>query len=229
MRGMKRSIWFWVYFVTAVIMATYLAVRVIMTFMGMGALSRVHNISVSADMRHADLTAVAAAAAIPPNTPTYSIDLDTMAARIGAVPGVRTCAVRRLPNGNLTVRVKMYRAVAQWTDGENFFPISADGTIVRRPVNTRDVASVVFRGPVPDDISDITKAAHTLASQLDYMEWIENRRWNMHMMGGITVMLPEQNPVAAIGALITLNQKHAILNREITLIDMRDDARILVK
>ena len=64
---------------------------------------------------------------------------------------------------------------------------------------------------------------------LDYMEWIENRRWNMYTKGGIVVMLPEDNPLAAIGTLVALNTNHNILNKQIQIIDMRDAARILVK
>ena len=61
------------------------------------------------------------------------------------------------------------------------------------------------------------------------MEWIENRRWNLHTLGGITVMLPENDPISAIGTLITLNTNNAILRKDIETIDMRDSARILVK
>ncbi len=197
--------------------------------MGHGAAARVHSISISATPRGGDLNAVATAAAVAPGTQTYSVDLNTMAARISAVPGVRDAAVRRMPGGNLSVRVKMYTAVAQWTDGDAFFPLSADGTIVRRPGTERDPASVLFRGPLPDDISEITKAAHNLVGNIDYLEWIEKRRWNIQTTGGITVMLPEKNPAAAIAGLIVLNERHDLLGRDISVIDMRDDARILVK
>ena len=107
--------------------------------------------------------------------------------------------------------------------------MSADGTIVNKPTDVRDLSHVVFRGPVPKDIAEITDAAHNLVGQLDYREWIESRRWNLYTNNGITVLLPEQNPIAAIGALVTLNNNHKILNKDIKVIDMRDDARILVK
>lgn len=226
---MKRSFWFWLCFVLTIILATYFAVRIIMTAMGHGAASRVHSISLNATPRGAELGPVAAAAAIAPGTHTYSVDLAAMAARVSATPGVRDAAVRRMPNGNLSVRVNMHTAVAQWTDGDAFYPLSADGTIVQRPVAERDPASIVFRGPVPTDISDITKAARNLIGNLNYMEWIENRRWNLITTGGITVMLPEKNPAAAIASLVMLNEKHSLLSRNISVIDMRDDARILVK
>lgn len=197
--------------------------------MGHGTASRVHSISISAAPRGAELGPITAAAAVAPGTHTYTVDLNAMAARVSGTPGVRDAAVRRMPNGNLSVRVNMHTAVAQWTDGDAFYPLSADGTIVQRPVPERDPSSVLFRGPVPADISDITKAAHSMIGNLNYMEWIENRRWNLQTNGGITIMLPEKNPSAAIASLVMLNEKHNLLSRNISVIDMRDDARILVK
>lgn len=226
---MKRSIWFWLYFIVAIILAIYFSVRIIMTGTGHGALSRVRNISISADIKNKDLSALATAASVAPGTNSYSIDLTAMNKRIAATPGVRESAVRRMPNGNLSVRASLHRAVALWTDGEHYFPLSADGTIINQPTDTRNISNVVFRGPVPTDLGKITHIAHNLVGDLDYLEWIENRRWNLHTLGGITVMLPESDPISAINTLISLNTNHQILHKKLTIIDMRDTARILVQ
>ena len=226
---MKKSIWFWLCFVVAIVFAIYFSVRVVMTGMGMGRNAYVTNISISADQSDKDLSAIVAAATMTPNTRSYSLDLAVLNNRISSVPGVKTSAVRRMPNGNITVKVALHRAVALWTDGESFFPLTADGTKINKPTNIRDESHVVFRGPRPKNIADITNAAHNLVGDLDYMEWIENRRWNMYTKGGIVVMLPEDNPLDAIGTLVALNNNHNILNKEIQVIDMRDAARILVK
>lgn len=226
---MKRTIWFWLCFIIAIILAIYFSVRIVMTGVGRTPMSYVHNISISSDSNDKNLSAIASAAALAPNTRSYSIDLAQMNERISAVPGVRKSSVRRMPNGNISVYVSMYQAVALWTDGENFFPLSGDGTIVNTPTETRNMANVVFRGPLPSDITEITHIAHNMVGNLDYMEWIENRRWNMHMFNGITVLLPEHDPESAIGTLMSLNNKHKILTKDISVIDMRDNARILVK
>lgn len=200
-----------------------------MTTMGHTTVSRVHSISISADVRDKDLSALAAAAAIAPGTGAFSVDLDALNARVGAVPGVRASAVHRRADGNLVVRVKLYRAVALWTDGRNYFPLSADGTIVNQPDAERKSGTVLFRGPLPSDVGEITNVAHNLIGNLDYMEWIENRRWNLITTGGTTILLPEKNPDDAIAQLIVLDKNHKILSRDIKTIDMRDSARILVK
>ena len=226
---MKKSLWFWLCFAVAILFAVYFSVRVIMTTMGQGRNAYVTNISISADQSDKDLSAIVAAATMTPNTRSYSVDLDTLNKRISAVPGVKTSAVRRMPNGNIAVKVTLYRAVALWTDGESFFPLSADGTIVNKPTDVRDESHVVFRGKIPKNIADITNAAHNLVGDLDYLEWIENRRWNMYTKDGIVVMLPEDNPLAAIATLVVLNTNNNILNKQIQVIDMRDATRILVK
>ena len=226
---MKRSVWFWVCFVVAIVLAIYFASRIVMLGMGHGDVSRVRNISVTADKNDKDLTALVNAVAVAPGTRSYAVDLESLNARVGAVPGVKKSAVRRLPNGNLAVRVSMYTAVALWTDGEHFFPLSADGTIVNKPTDVRDAGHVVFRGKIPGEIDEITKAAHNLIGVLDYLEWIENRRWNLYTNTGMVVLLPEHNPIEAIGTLVALGNNHQIFSRDINQIDMRDVSRILVK
>ena len=226
---MKRNLWFWLYFIAAILLAIYFSTRVIMTFMGYGPISTVRNISVSADTDNKDLTSMVAATGISSGTRAYSVNLELINERLMHTPGVRESAVRRMANGNISVKLHMYRAVAGWTDGTYYYPLSADGTVVNNPYEERKPGVVMFRGPLPDDISDITKAATNIIGDLDYMEWIDNRRWNIMTNDGIMVMLPEEEPVAAIASLVVLNNKHNILSKNIKTIDMRDSARILVK
>ena len=226
---MKRNIWFWLYFIAAILLAIYFATRVVMTFMGSGPTAMVRNISISADTNDKDLTPIIAAAGIAPGTHTHAIKLELVNARIAQTPGTKESAVRRLANGNLAIKVNLYRAVAGWTDGTYYYPISADGTIVKNPSETRGNGTVLFRGNVPNKIGEITKAATNLVGNLDYLEWIDDRRWNLITTGGITIMLPENDPVAAIGNIVVLDQKYNILSKAIKVIDMRDDTRILVR
>ncbi len=226
---MKKSFWFWLCFVVAVIFAVYFATRIIMTTMGHGASAFVKSVSISTDSGRRDLSAVVSAAGIAPGTRTYDVELAQIADRIARVPSVKTAAVRRLPNGNLAIRVRLHHAVALWTDGTSYFPVSGDGTIINTPTDLRPDNSVVFRGALPTDIVDIAKAGHNIASQLDYFEWIENRRWNIQTTDGITILLPENDPTAAISALMLMDKNHKILSRKIQTLDMRDSARTLVK
>lgn len=226
---MKKNILFWIYFVVAIILAIYFSTRIIMTFMGIGDVSTVHKVSIKTDSKNKDLTEISAAAAIAPGTHTYSVNLNQIQHRISDVPGVKQVAVRRLPNGNLSVNVKTHKTFASWTDGQFYYPISDDGTIINKPSNERNNNSITFRGNIPSDIKTITKAATNLIDKIDYIEQIEERRWNLQTKNGILVMLPENAPEDAIGKLLVLQKKYKILTKDLTTIDMRDDARILIK
>ena len=197
--------------------------------MGHGSMARLHKTSIIADIENKDMTALSAAAALPKNTPLYSIDLDEINSNILSVPGVKDSATRRLPNGNLIIHVSYHHFVAAWTDGESYFPLSDDGTIANNPSPERRTTAILFRGPVPNDITEITNAANDMLADIDYLEWIENRRWDIHTTGGITIKLPEKDFGTAIAGLITINKNHNILGRDIRVIDMRDTARILIK
>ena len=226
---MKRSIWFWTCFIIAIIFGIYFSTRIIMTLTGHGNLAYIHHISIYTDIKKQDLSGIANAVSLPHNTKAKSINLEQIRQKVSAVPGVKDVAIRHLPNGNIIIRTSMHHAVALWTDDTNFFPLSADGTIVNTPTAVRNITDVVFRGPVPNDISEITRAAQGIVGHINYMEWIENRRWNIHTTTGTVIMLPEVNPTSAIGSLINLNTNYKILSKELKTIDLRDDTRILVK
>ena len=201
-----------------------------MTGLGHGKLATIHNISIVADAPDGDdLSQIEMVAKSALGARTNSLSIDSLNRRIDEVPTVQYSATRRMPNGTLRVYVRLHRAVAQWTDGDAFYPLASDGTVVRTPLATRDTTAIVFRGTLPENITEITSAAHVMADQINYMEWIEDRRWNIVTNGGITVMLPENNPIGAIHSLHSLNEKQHILAKDIKTIDMRDAARILIK
>ncbi|MBO7509006.1 MAG: cell division protein FtsQ/DivIB [Alphaproteobacteria bacterium] len=226
---MRRNLWFWLYFVLAILLAVYFATRIIMTFIGYGPIATVKNVSIWADANDKDLTAVAASVGISPGTHTHSVNLDLVNERIAKTPGVRHSAIRRMPNGNMSVKIQLYRAIATLAEDSYYYPLSADGKKTGYGSEERSPGAVVFRGPLPNDIGEITNAATNLVNDLDYIEWVDGRRWNLVTTDGMVVMLPEENPVAAIATLVTLNQKHNIFAKDIHIMDMRDSARILVK
>ena len=107
--------------------------------------------------------------------------------------------------------------------------MSADETKVDTSATTRDENTIVLMGMLPDDLTDIINNVSTISEYIDYMNMVENRRWDIHTKNGITIMLPENNPGFAINKIARLNQTHKLLSRQIKTIDMRDNARILVK
>jgi cell division protein FtsQ len=200
--------------------------------MGRGPISQIKKVYIFSDTKETDMKPLEMAVGIPHGTDIRSIDLNQINNRMLKVPGVKNSATRRMPNGNIIIQTKQHHAVALFFDGLYYYPLSEDKTKIDTPSETRDENSIVFRGnleEMPDDLTEIIKTVSVLSEHIDYMDYIEARRWNLHTKNGITIYLPENNPATAINKINILNQTHKLLSRELEIIDLRNDARILVK
>ena len=225
---MKKSIFFWLYFAVSIILAVYFAVRIITSQMGRGPVSTVKTIETyGANIRDQEI--IKLSLGVSKGTSLRSIDLHQLNNRISNIPGIKNSAVRLLPNGNIVVKIQKHNVIATWTDGSYYYPLSADGTKINTPSEERNENSIVFRGDLPDNLKEIIASVSSISKYIDYINMVESRRWNIHTKNGITIYLPEKDPAAAINKIKVLNQTHKLLSRKLEIIDMRDNARILVK
>ena len=229
---MRKSIIFWLTFALAALAALYLAVRVSMAVMGTGGVARVARISVHAGRNAENAQTIADALQIKPGGSAYSVNIEKSLAKLAARPDVRNAAVRRMPDGRIMVRVAVREIVAAWTDGYNFYPLSDDGRLLDKPLPGRPAGTLVFSGERPDNIArviEILKGAPEIFSETESIERVEGRRWNLHMNSGVKVMLPESDLAGVVARLSERQRQTRILNRNISVLDMRDQERTLVK
>lgn len=229
MVGMKKSIFFWLYFVASIILATYFSCRIITSQMGRGPISLVKHIHITSNSQDFNPDPIKMAIGISGETRIRSIDLHQTNKRVLGVPGIRKSATRRLPNGDIIIKSEKYDVVAMWSDGVFCYPLSSDGTKINTPSDTCNENSLVFRGELPNDLSEIIASASVLSEHIDYLDMVESRRWNIHTKNGIIIYLPENNFTDAINKINVLNQTNKLLSRKFDIIDMRDNARILIK
>jgi cell division protein FtsQ len=226
---MKKSLLFWLYFVLSILLAIYFATRIITSYLGRGPISTVKHIEITSDHKDADLESIGMAVGIRHGTPLRGLDLHQINNRVISIPWIKNAATRRLPNGNLIIKTKQHNAIAMWTDGAMYYPLSDDGTKIDTPFETPNENTIVFSGELPDNLTDIIANVSGLSEYIDYINMVEGRRWNIHTKNGITIYLPENTPASAVNKISVLNQTHQILSRDIDILDMRDNARILVK
>ncbi len=58
---------------------------------------------------------------------------------------------------------------------------------------------------------------------------VGNRRWNLHLEGGIDVRLPEVDAAEAWAQLAKIERKHSLLGRDVVTIDLRLPGRLVVR
>lgn len=196
--------------------------------MGRGPVSSVNNI-ITYGTNHKDEEIVKMMLGVSNGTNLKSVDLYQLSNRVSGIPGIKKSAVRLLPNGDIIVKIQKHKIIATLFDGAYYYPLSSDGTKIDTPSTERNSNSIVFMGTLPENFSDIINSVSVLSKHIDYITNVESRRWNIYTKNGITIYLPEKNPESAINKINLLNNTHKLLSRKLDIIDMRDNARILIK
>ena len=76
---------------------------------------------------------------------------------------------------------------------------------------------------------DTLAVAPELARKVKAAVWVGERRWDVQLENRIDVKLPEANAIAAWVQLAEMQDRHQLLDTEISVIDLRLPDRIIVR
>lgn len=169
---------------------------------------------------------------LPKTFPLSSFDLDLLAirAQIEALDAVRTASVRVGPGGTLQVDVTPREPVALWRDGPVLRLIDAEG------VQSGTVASRSDRPDLPliagdgaeqhiQEALELHAGAGPLRDRVRGLVRMGERRWDIVLDRDQRIMLPGDGAVAAFDRVIALNLAQDMLERDVTIVDMRNADR----
>jgi cell division protein FtsQ len=183
----------------------------------------VGQISISGQMLTSDHD-ILAALAITPQTSTINFDVDAARAAVEKLPAVADASVRRIFPGRLVVNVTEKVPVARWRyNGSTYLVDQAGSEIGDAGVGYTELPLVV--GEAAGDDAEVMIRAMAqfpaLKQQLVALSRIADRRWDMIFKSGLRVQLPEQGVARALGQLDSYQRNYQLLDRDITLIDLR--------
>ena len=75
----------------------------------------------------------------------------------------------------------------------------------------------------------LAEAATSLEGNVKAAVLVAGRRWDLVMDNGVTLMLPEGDPKAALAKIEALDQSHQLLSKDIVAVDLRIDGRMYVR
>ena len=58
---------------------------------------------------------------------------------------------------------------------------------------------------------------------------VADRRWDLRLENGVTIRLPETEPVEALAEIARMDREQGLLSRDIASVDMRLEDRIVIK
>jgi cell division protein FtsQ len=165
--------------------------------------------------------------------PILGFSLEDIRARVETIQWVEHATVERRLPGTLVVNVQERRPFAIWQNQGKFVLVDRAGQVVadQDVAQFRHLPLIVGLGApgAAAVLLDALQQRPALAEKISASVRVGERRWNLRMNNGIDVMLPEGHEVVALDRLIQLQQDHALLDRPLTVIDLRLPDRLVFR
>lgn len=169
---------------------------------------------------------------VPVDFPVSSFDLDLpgMKERISELDAVEKVDLRIRRGGILQVSVTERQPVAVWRLRDEIELLDAEGrrvAVLKSRLDRADLPLLAGEGAneAMAEALALLQAAAPIAERIRGLVRVGERRWNLVLDRNQTIMLPEREPVQALEQVLALDAAQDLLDREITVVDVRIPAR----
>lgn len=162
--------------------------------------------------------------------PILGFDTDAAKSRLEELPWVDQASVVRFLPDTIRIRLEERKPLALWQHGGTFSLIDGDGGVIVSDLSSRDVGErfdklrVLVGDNAPAhavDLFHMLAAEPDLSKRVKAASWVGDRRWTLHLDNKVDVLLPENAPKAAWHFLARTAREKALLDRAVTVIDLR--------
>lgn len=168
--------------------------------------------------------------------PISSMELDVAALKqaVESLDAVETAQVRVLGAGALEITTVERTPSIVWRDGDVLRLLDTDGNRVA------DIARRSARGDLPlivgvgaetavAEAITLVEVAGPISERVRGFVRVGERRWDMVLDRGQTIMLPESGSISALRRVMALHQAEDLLNRDVVVVDMRTGERPVLR
>jgi cell division protein FtsQ len=152
-------------------------------------------------------------------------DPQDVKARVESLDWVARAEVQRLWPSTVRISVTQREAMARWQENGMVTLVDAAGERVHASDGYRGEELPLLvgagAGPAAEPVLRALENLPAVRDRLVAFIRIGDRRFDARLEGGVTVMLPERDPVAALQELEGLHRTHRILDRAVARIDLR--------
>jgi cell division protein FtsQ len=176
---------------------------------------------------------ILALAGITDRSSLLFLDAARARARLLSNPWIAEAAVLKLYPDRLRIEIRERQPFALWQKDGRVALIAGDGTVLETAASPRfgNLPLVVGKGAEQNAQNFLTLVARypAIAHATDASVLVAERRWNLHLKGGVEILLPEREPEQALRTLIDLERSNRLLSRDIVAIDLRLSDRVTVR
>ncbi|MFQ5346679.1 MAG: cell division protein FtsQ/DivIB [Rhodothalassiaceae bacterium] len=166
------------------------------------------------------------------------VDLAAVRERLERISWVRRAQIaRRLPD-RLVIRIEERRPFALWQRQGRLHLVDREGVVLTDEdlARWRTLPLIVGEGApaAAPSLLDTLAQVPTIASEVEAAIRVAGRRWNLRLTSGVLVKLPEDDgtgwgPREAVRRLAELARRQRLLERSVTVIDLRLADRLVLR
>jgi cell division protein FtsQ len=161
------------------------------------------------------------------------LDADAARSELLKNPWIGDAALLKLYPDRLQITITERLAFALWQKDGRVSVIAADGTVLEPFVENRYLNLPLVVGPGAEreakNFLAILDRYPDIRSELQASILVAERRWDLRLINGIDVRLPETNVAEALDRLVELDRDKKLLSRDITMVDLRLPDRVSVR
>ena len=160
-------------------------------------------------------------------------DLAAAQSRIQMLDWVDDVRLVRLWPNALHINLIEHRPTAIWQLQGKLTLINRDGEVIARDhlADFGHLPHVVGAGAAEHamDLIELLNQYPLIRTRVRAAVRVGERRWNLRLDSGVDVQLPDDREDLALRKLLSLEERHRLLARDIAVIDLRDPERLYVR
>jgi cell division protein FtsQ len=156
----------------------------------------------------------------------FALDIDGLRTALQGLDPVREAEVRVQSGGVLLLRIVEREPAVAWMDGARVTVLDAEGHRVA------SLDSLEAAGPLPVIAGEgadahvaealrLFAAAAPISDRLLGLTRVGMRRWDVLLLGGQRIALPEDRPAAALDGALAMHAAKDLLDRDVRVVDLR--------
>jgi cell division protein FtsQ len=173
------------------------------------------------------------AAAVTPGVPILGLDLNAIRARVERVAWVDHARVIRLLPDTLVIAVQQRPLMAVWQHQGRIDVVAADGRIdpTVDPRHFSTLPRLIGAGANTEaaQLLPILAKQPVLMARVRAIRRVDERRWDLLLKDGATIVLPDSGESAALDRLDRLDRDAHILDLGLTRIDLRNPRFVVAR
>ena len=163
------------------------------------------------------------------------VDLNSLQNNIQTLPWVQKAEIKRsfFPN-ILQIKLTEKEVSALWQYGNKFYPVDSDGNLIEAEFTPHKPILVIVGRNAPEKIGELLKITSEnpeISKRIKAAILHSGRRWDIvfdNIENGTILKLPEKQTEEAWKKFVKIENRHGILKRKLTFIDLRYDNKVIV-